>query len=128
MVGDAQNGGRPTNVQVRGNWGSDAVHGAEVRTGLYDAETGMLHIGGTEGHGPLATQVGIGAKPSSKISGLEIVQKPNGIFFRVRSGWFPRPLTPAEQAAVAKALETQFGKPARHDPNLGPVIRPRARS
>jgi hypothetical protein len=32
-----------------------------------------------------------------------------------------RKLTPAEQEAVGKALEAQFGKPATYDPTLGGV-------
>jgi hypothetical protein len=124
--GSAPNGELAPKVQVKGDWGSDPVHNVGVRSGLYDAETGTLHVGGMEGHRGVARGAGIGDKPGTNISGLEIVQRGDGISFRDRSGWYPRVLTPEEQASIAKALEAEFGKPAKYDPNLGTVLRPGA--
>jgi hypothetical protein len=124
---NAPNTGMPPKVQVKGNWGADAVQSdVEIRTGLYDAETGSLHVGGLEGHRGVARGAGIGDKPGTNISGLEIVKRGDGISFRDRSGWYPRALTPEEQANVGRALEAEFGMPAKYDPNLGTVARPGA--
>jgi RHS repeat-associated protein len=112
-------------VKVASDWLIDPVRKVGIRTGLYDSETGTVHVGGGEGHRSLARSAGIGEKPGANISGLEIVQGEKGISFRVRSGWYgDRILTPAEQEAVGKALESQFGKPVTYDPNLGQVDRP----
>jgi hypothetical protein len=113
-------------VQVRGAWGADQVHDVEVRTALYDAETNSVYVGGLEGHRGIARGAGIGDKAGTNISGLEIVKGPDGISFNVRSGWYPRPLSPAEQVNIATALEAEFGAPAKFDPNLGNVVRPGA--
>ena len=123
---DAAAGTTPK-VSVRGEWGQDAVHpDSAIRTGLYDSETGILHVGGSQGHLPLARAAGIADKPGLGISGLEIVRRGNMILFRARSGFYFRQLTPAEQAQIAKALESEFGMPATYNPNLGPIARPGA--
>jgi hypothetical protein len=112
---------------LRGEWGADAVYpDVAMRTGLYDSETGILHVGGLEGHLPAARAAGIADKPGMNISGLEIVRRGNTISFRDRSGLYPRPLTPTEQAGIAKALESEFGMFAIYNPNLGPIARPGA--
>jgi hypothetical protein len=74
----------------------------------------------------LAKGAGLADKPWTSISGLEIVKRGDGISFRDKSGWFPRDLSPAEQASIGNALEAEFGMPAKYDPSLGSVTRPGA--
>jgi hypothetical protein len=111
-------------VTVAGEPLVDPVSKVKIRAGLYDSETGTVHVGGGEGHRSVARGAGIGDKPGTNISGLEIVEGEKGISFRDRSGWYDRKLTPAEQEAVRRGLESQFGKPVTYDPNLGQVNRP----
>jgi hypothetical protein len=96
----------------------DPVRHVSIRTGLYDSATGTLYVGGGQGHMSLARDAGILDKSLNDISGLEIVEGANGISFRARSGFYNRPLSPAEQEAVGKALQAHFGKAVTYDANL----------
>jgi hypothetical protein len=117
--------GTPTpKVDVRGEPLVDPVRKVGIRTGLYDSETGTVHVGGGEGHRSVARNAGIGDKSGTNISGLEIVEGEDWIAFRDRSGWYDRRLTPVEQEGVRNALESRFGKPVTYDPDLGQVNRP----
>ena len=65
---------------------------------------------------------GHNASATAQCSGLNIARKGGTIYFWRFSGFFPKPLSAAERAAISVALEAEFGMPAMH--GTIPLTRP----